>query len=126
MLRVTKTAITAILALSIAALPTMLDQCAETCDAHQATAAVTPPCHHAVATGTHLTTAPAACGHDHTSSAFTASKSFAPSDRAFALTAILGSTTAFAPRPFANLRFEPHAPPDSSPPLFGRSLPLRV
>lgn len=126
MLRVTNTAIAAVLALSIAALPTMLDRCAETCDAHEAAAAATPPCHHAVSTGTHLTTAPATCGHDHTSSAFTASKSFAASDRAFALTAILDSTTALAPRPFANLRFEPHGPPDSSPPLFGRSLPLRV
>ena len=125
MLRVTRITSAVVLMLAVAALPAILDRCAETCDAHQATA-TRPPCHHTASTGTHLTDAPSPCGHDHTGAEFTVAKSSAPSDRAFATTAILDSTTRYAVRPPVDLRFEPHAPPDCSRPLFGRSLPLRV
>src|SRR6476620_8310308 len=120
MLRVTRITSAAVLMLAIAALPAMIDRCAETCDAHQATATITPPCHHTASTGTHLTEAPNHCGHDHTGAEFTVAKSSAPSDRTCAITAILDSTTRYAVRPPVDLRFEPHAPPDCSRPLFGR------
>lgn len=126
MLRVRKVLVATALALAIAGLPVILDQCAESCDAHNVTASMTPPCHHVVAAGTHFTKAPTACGHDHTGSAFTAVKSFAPTDRAFAMAAIAAGIVAIMPAPPDDVRFAPTAPLHASPPLFARSLPLRV
>lgn len=126
MFRVTRIAVAAILALAIAGLPVMLDRCAESCEAHGATAVSTPACHHAVASGPHITKAPAPCGHDHNGTAVTAAKSFAPTGRAFAVTATAASQFSITVPVGAGLRADPHAPPDSSPPLSGRSLPLRV
>jgi hypothetical protein len=126
MSRVTKLALAAVLALAVAALPLMLDRCAESCDAHQSAVANTPACHHTASTGTHITKAPASCGHDHNAKAVTAAKSVAPTDRAFALTATAGGQLSIARPVDADVRVDPHSPPDSSPPLAGRSLPLRV
>jgi hypothetical protein len=126
MFRVTRIAIAALLALAVAALPTMLDRCAESCEAHDTTAASTPACHHAVSSGPHITRTPAPCGHDHSGSAVTAAKSFAPTGRAFAFTATAASQFTIAAPVDAGLRVDAHAPPDSSPPLAGRTLPLRV
>jgi hypothetical protein len=126
MFRVTRIAVAAIVALAVAALPMMLDRCAESCDAHQHTIASAPACHHAASTGTHITPAPASCGHDHNGTTVTAAKSFAPTSRAFALIAGAIGPLGVAPPAAADIRFEPHAPPDPSPSLSGRSLPLRV
>jgi hypothetical protein len=126
MCRVTRLAIAAVLALAVAALPLMLDRCAESCDAHQSSVASTPACHHATSTGTRITNAPASCGHDHQGTALTAAKSFTPTGRAFALAAIAGSQLPVEPPVEASVRVDPHSPPDPSLPLAGRSLPLRV
>jgi hypothetical protein len=124
--RVTRIAIAAVLALAVAALPLMLDRCAESCDAHQSARAATPACHHATTTGTHVTTAPTSCGHDHNGSAVTAVKSFAPTGRTFDFVIATGSQPSLLPPAATELRFDPHSPPDASPALAGRSLPLRV
>jgi hypothetical protein len=126
MFRVTRIAIAAVLALAVAALPLMLDRCSESCDPHRSAVVNTPACHHTASSGTHITKAPASCGHDHNANAVTAAKSVAPTDHAFAFTALAGSRRSFAPPAEADVRADPHAPPDVSPPLAGRSLPLRV
>jgi hypothetical protein len=126
MFRVTRTAVAACLALAVAALPMMLDRCSELCDAHSATAASTPACHHAVAAGPHITKAPAPCGHDHSGTAVAAAKSFASTGRAFAFTATPFSQASITAPVGAGVRADPHAAPASSPPLAGGSLPLRV
>ena len=126
MLRVSRFMVAAALAFAIAVLPVILDQCAESCEAHAVTAAMTPPCHHAVVAGTRFTKAPTACGHDHTGVAFTAVKSFAPTDRVFAMAAIAARIVTIMPAPSDAARFALTAPPHASPPSFARSLPLRV
>lgn len=126
MLRGTRIAVVAVLALAVAALPLMLDRCAESCNAHQSAVANTPPCHHTASTGTRVTKVPASCGHDHNAKAVTAAKSVAATDRAFALTATVDSQLSIARPVEADARVDPHSPPNSSPPLAGRSLPLRV
>jgi hypothetical protein len=126
MLRVTRIAVAAIVALAVAALPVMLDRCAESCEAHEATVASTPACHHATATGPHITKVPVPCGHDHNGTAVTTVKSVAPSGRAFAFTAIVVSSLSATLPAGARVDVDTQAPPDTSPPLAGRSLPLRV
>ena len=126
MMRVSKFMVATALALAIAGLPVILDQCAESCDAHAVTASMTPPCHHAVPAGTHFTKAPTTCGHDHTGSAFTAVKNFAPTDRVFAMAASAARIVLIMPAPCDDARFALTTPPHASPPWFARSLPLRV
>jgi hypothetical protein len=124
MFRVTRIAVAACLALAVAALPMMLDRCSESCDAHRATVASTPACHHVVSAGPHITTAPAPCGHDHNGTAVAAAKSIASTGRAF--TATPASQISITAPVGADVRANPHPTPASSPPLAGRSLPLRV
>ena len=54
MFRATRIAVAAILALAVVALPVVLAQCVESCEAHQRTVASTPACHHAASVGTHI------------------------------------------------------------------------
>jgi hypothetical protein len=126
MFRVTRIAVAAVLALAVTALPLMLDRCAESCEAQQHSLATAPACHHLTSTGTHITPAPASCGHDHTGTVVTAAKNLAPTGRAFALTATAGSRLSIAPPVGPDAGVDPHRPPDSPPPLAHRSLPLRV
>src|SRR5882672_6456461 len=83
MFRATRIAVAAILALAIAALPVVLDRCAESCEAHRHTVASTPTCHHAASTGTHISHVPTSCGHDHNATAVTVAKSAATTARTF-------------------------------------------
>jgi hypothetical protein len=126
MFRVTRIATAAVLSVAVAALPLMLERCAESCDAHQSAVANAPACHHTASTGTHITKAPASCGHDHNAKAVTAAKSVAPTARAFAMTAAADGPLSIARLADADVRADPHSPPDLSPPLAGRSLPLRI
>jgi hypothetical protein len=126
MFRATKTAVAAILALAIAALPVVLDRCAESCEAHRHTVASTPACHHAAATGTHISHVPTPCGHDHNATAVTAAKSSAPTGRAFDSIVAVETQATVAPPTAADLRVRPHSPSDASPTLDRRSLPLRL
>ena len=123
--RLTRIAIGAVLALAVAALPLMLDRCAESCEAHQRTAATAPACHHATPIGAHIAPGPASCGHDHHGVVVTAAKDAAATGPAFAfLVTSQQRSTVFAAA--AGARVDPRDSPDSSPPLAGRSLPLRV
>ena len=126
MFRVTRLAIAAVLALAVAALPLMLDRCAESCEAHHSATAETPACHHATAPATRITNAPDSCGHDHTGTAGTAAKSVASVERSFAVSAIAAGQPSVAPAVEADVRVDLHSPPDSSPSLAARLLPLRV
>src|SRR5438105_2097456 len=120
----TRMAIAPVLALAIAALPVMLDRCTEACEAHRNAVANTPPCHHVASTGTHISQVPDPCGHDHNGTAVIAAKSPAPIGRTFDSFATIDSRLPIAPPSPADLRVQPHSPPDSSHTLDGRSLPL--
>ena len=126
MFRASRFMVAIALALAIAGLPVILDQCAESCDAHAVTASTTPPCHHAVAAGIHFTKAPTTCGYDHTGFEFTGVKSFAPTDLVFAMAAIIARIVTIVPASSDDARFALTTPPHAPPPSFARSLPLRV
>src|SRR5580765_7376465 len=122
MFRSTRITIAAVLVLAVAALPLMLDRCAESCDAHQRTVASAPACHHAAPIGTHITPAPTSCGHDHHGTAVTAAKDVAATGPASALVATTSHLGSAAYPAVADARVDQPDPPDSSPPLAGRSL----
>ena len=126
MLRVTRFTVAAVLSLTIAALPVVLDRCTESCEAHQNAVANTPLCHHVATTGAQISQEPARCGHDHSGTPVVAAKSPAPTERAFDSIATVDTQPAVAPPPAASLRVQSDGPPDSSPSLDARSLPLRV
>jgi hypothetical protein len=126
MFRTVKCAIAALLGLAIAVLPVVLDRCADSCEAHQHIAASTPACHHAASTGTHVSQVPSPCGHDHNATTLTAAKRPASTERAFGSIVATANEQAITFAVAAGLRVRPHAPPDSSPTLDRRSLPLRV
>jgi len=126
MFRATRTAVVAVLAFAIAALPAVIDRCAESCDAHQHTVASTPACHHAASTGAHVSQVPAPCGHDHNGTAVTAATSPAPTGRAFDSIAMVDHRQTVAPPAASDRRVRPYSPPDSPTALAHRSLPLRV
>jgi hypothetical protein len=126
MFRTARGAIAAVLGLAIAVLPVVLDQCAGSCEAHQQIAVSTPECHHAASTGTHVSPAPSPCGHNHNAATLSAAKDAAPAGRAFGVEAAIDHEAAIVFAPVAGLRVRPHSPPDSSPTLERRSLPLRV
>ena len=124
--RGTRIAVAAILAVAVAALPLLLDRCAESCDAHQSALTAAPACHHATSTGTHVTRLPASCGHDHDATALTTAKTLAPTAAAFDLAAAVDHSLSVAPPPGADARLDPLRPPDTARALAARSLPLRV
>jgi len=126
MFRATRIAVAAILAMAIAALPVVLDRCAESCDTHQRTVASTPACHHAASTGTHISQVPAPCGHDHNGTAVTAANKSVPTGRAFDSIVLVDTQPAVAPPTAADVRVRPHSPTNFSPTFIRRSLPLRV
>src|ERR1700682_1703784 len=83
MFRATKIAVAAVVALAMAVLPVVLDQCAGSCEAHRDTVASTPACHHTTSTGPHIAPVPIPCGHDHNGTAITAANNPAPMGQAF-------------------------------------------
>jgi hypothetical protein len=126
MLRTARIMIAAVLALALAALPVMLDRCVESCELHGAVAASAPACHHAASTGTHITQAPAPCGHDHTGTSVTAVKSVELTGRTFAsvATAVIQSSSAASGG--AGFRVDVHTSSHAPTPFARLSLPLRV
>jgi len=73
MTRTLTTAIAAVLAFTVAALPVILDRCATTCEARQ-DVSTTPVCHHASDSETQVAPLPVACGHDHGETVVTTAK----------------------------------------------------
>jgi hypothetical protein len=82
MFRATKTAVAAMVALAMAVLPVVLDQCAGSCEAHRDTVASTPACHHTTSTGAHIAHVPNPCTHDHNGTVITAANNPAPTGHA--------------------------------------------
>ena len=117
----------AVLALALAALPVVLDRCAESCDAHPHAIASTPSCHHATSTKTRIRQVPARCGHDHNGTAVTPALRATPAGRSVdSMVAAVGLPGSLAPVTF-DRRVPIHAPPGpSSLTPDHRSLPLRI
>src|SRR5262245_27513247 len=70
MLRPSRIWLAGTLAVAIACVPLVLDQCAAMCEAHNQSAVTSPNCHHASAstggaTGPHWGHSLGTCGHDH-------------------------------------------------------------
>src|SRR3954454_14666088 len=126
MFRVLRVAVAAVLTIAVGALPLLVDRCAASCDAHQATATAAPACHHTAGTGTHLTQVPSSCGHDHNGTAVTPAKSSVPTDRSFAFLATSHSPFSIESPVRAGVPVSPHASPGTQSSLGGRTLPLRV
>ena len=126
MTRALRNAAAAVLAIAIAAVPTMLDQCAETCAAHPASVASTPACHHASASGTRIGHVPPRCGHDHSSAAVVAIKNVEPSPASFALVAVTDSAPMFVAPTVQDQRLDDQSPPGFPLALKAESLPLRI
>jgi hypothetical protein len=125
MRRVARLTIAMLLGVAVGALPVMLDRCTETCEAHRADASA-PACHHTTSAAIHLTSAPAPCGHDHHGTTLNAPKGFSPPDRTCACAAVAVGQLLIAPPTASDVQVRPPAPPDISPSLASRSLPLRV
>ena len=126
MFRATKIAVAAVVALAMALLPVVLDQCAGSCEAHRHTIASTPACHHTTSTGTHIAHVPIPCGHDHNGTAITAAANPAPTGKAFDSVVAVDSQPTLVSPAAASLRVQPHSPPGASLTRDRRSLPLRV
>src|ERR1700724_3819429 len=126
MFRATKIVVAAVVALAMAVLPVVLDQCAGSCEAHRDTVASTPACHHTTSTGTHIAHVPVPCGHDHNGTAITAADNPAPTGKAFHSVVGVVSQPIPASPAAASLRVRPHSPPRSALTLDRHSLPLRV
>ena len=126
MVRATKIAVAPVVALAMALLPAVLDQCAGSCEAHRDTMASTPACHHTTSTGTHIAHVPIPCGHDHNGTVITAANNPAPTGKVFHSTVAVDSRPTLVSSAAASLRVRPHSPPGSSLTLNRRSLPLRV
>lgn len=124
MFRATKTAVAALLALAIAALPLVLDRCAESCELHAI--ASTPACHHATSTGPHIKQLPTPCGHDHKGTTVAAAQGAAPTGRAFASIIAVGSHQTLMPSAAMSFRIRPDSPPDSTLTPGPHPLPLRI
>jgi len=116
-----------VLALALAASPTVLEQCAVSCDAHPVTADATPSCHHASPPSLHIGSAPSPCGHDHRATTMGAANGRAAGTDLSASSALPpdGTDAIVAARAASHL-----VPTDSPPPTVsarhGRALPLRI
>ena len=71
MFRGARIALVAVLAIAVASVPLILDQCAATCEMHHETVASTPACHHSGTATPHLGQTPQPCGHDHNGTSVT-------------------------------------------------------
>src|ERR1700676_4778239 len=83
MIRATEIAVAAVVALAMAVLPLVLDQCAGSCEAHRDAVASTPACHHTTSTGTHIAHVPNPCAHDHNRTVIAAANNPAPTGMGF-------------------------------------------
>ncbi len=126
MFRVIRMVTAALLAVALAVLPTVLDRCMATCEAHHDAVASTPSCHHTTSTATRIGQVPLPCGHDHHLAAVTSARSAAPTGRSLnSMAAIVPVTLPVLPDATERRR-SPHSPRGSSLSLDRRSLPLRI
>jgi hypothetical protein len=126
MFRPAKLVLAAVLAITVGAVPLVLDQCAANCEAHQDSIAGTAACHHnADASSAHLGHAPTSCAHDHTGTLGTSDTGFAPTSRAFVASVAIVPALVI-PAPTTRQTRRTRARPGPTPRLDRRSLPLRV
>jgi hypothetical protein len=127
MFRKMRIVVAAVLAVAVAAVPLMLDQCSATCEAHRATVSSTPACHHTgPTTPFRVGHTPNSCGHDHNGTLVTGDNGLTPSSRPLvaAVAAVASSLNAAVA---INRHLRTHAPPGAaSTPLGRSSLPLRI
>src|SRR5712692_388825 len=126
MFRATRTATAVVLMLAVAALPVVLDRCAESCQAHQDTIASSPSCHHPTSAAFRIGHVPTACGHDHTGTAVTWAKSSAPAGRSFGPLVAAADVPTSLTSAASDQCVVADGPPGSSIRPDARSLPLRI
>src|ERR1700720_1978587 len=114
MFRATKIAVAAVVALAIAVLPVVLDQCAGSCEAHRDTVASTPACHHTTSTGPHIAHVPNPGAHDHNGTVITAASNPARTGTAFHSGVAVEMRLTLVSPAAASLRVRPHSPPSSA------------
>jgi len=74
-----------VLAIAVASVPLILDQCAATCEIHHDTVASTPACHDSGTGSAHLGQTPQSCGHDHNGTSVTSDGGSIPTVWSFAI-----------------------------------------
>jgi hypothetical protein len=127
MVRKTRVVLAAVLAVAVAAVPLMLEQCSAVCEAHHDSVASTPTCHHTgTTTAFHLGHAPNSCGHDHNGTLVTADNGLTPTSRPF-VASVAVVAIPVNPAVAISQHLRTHAPPGTASTLLdGRSLPLRI
>lgn len=122
----TRIATAAVLAVAIACLPLVLDECAASCASHHEAVASTPSCHHAASTGEHLGRVPPPCHHDHTGTLSAGAIGAAIRLRTFeSMTAEIAPPVLLASDRLSRL-LQTHVPSETAGALHATSLPLRV
>jgi len=126
MFRGARIALVAVLAIAVASVPLILDQCAATCEMHHETVASTPACHHSGTASAHLGQTPQPCGHDHNGTSVTSDGGSIPTIRNFAM----GTAIVLMPISPAlvgtSQTLHTYAPPGPLPQFDRRSLTLRI
>jgi hypothetical protein len=123
----TRLSTAAVLALAVAALPAVLDNCAASCVEHHEAVASTPSCHHATVTSIRIGAMPTPCGHDHRGATVTSAQTSAPIQRGIhSVVAVVALPIAFAPAAAFPPGIPGHSPPGSGRPRRAGSLPLRI
>jgi len=116
----------AVLAFAISFVPTLLDQCAETCAAHPTAVASTPACHHAGPVGMRIGHVPPRCSHDHGGAAIAAIKHVPSKPALLDLIIAADSVPMLCASDIRDRRHPDQSPPGSSLALNAQSLPLRI
>jgi len=127
MFRKTRVVLAAVLAVALAAVPLMLDQCSARCEAHHDSVASTPVCHHTGTTAAfQVGHAPNSCGHDHNGTLVAADNGLTATSRPLASSAAV-IVVSVNPAVASNQHLRTHAPPGPASTLLDRSsLPLRI
>jgi hypothetical protein len=127
MLRYTRVVLAAVLAIAVAAVPLILDQCSAACEAHHESAASAPSCLHAATpTAVHVRHAPSSCGHDHDGSLITSDNGVTATSRPL-VTNVAALAIYIRPAIAISQGLRPDAPPGTASTLLDRSsLPLRI
>ena len=126
MLRGARIALVAVLAIAVASLPLILDQCAATCEMHHDTVASTPACHHSGTGSAHLWQTPQSCGHDHNDISVTSDSGSIPTVRNVAMGAGIVLMPIIPALVATSQTVYTHAPPGPAPQFDRRSLTLRI
>jgi hypothetical protein len=126
MFRGGRVGLVAVLAIAIASVPLLLDQCAATCEMHHESVASAPSCHHSGTASAHLGQMPGTCGHDHNGTTVTVENGSIVSIRGVAMGVAIVMMPISPAMVAAPQAVHTHAPPDAPPSRDRRSLTLRI